>query len=171
MRKSLTKPDDVVHLIFKEVLDTRSRVELRLRLLAEGGLLLLRLVQLLRPHLQIRQPHKHRRAFQRPHSIPLLERRLEQARAERIVEDGEQVDWLIYMFFPGRTVEVDDTHARLRAKYIRLAEFLDSPSSNGTLQVGWMDCVFNVIPHPHGAHVHHDTIALYAARKKAPAVN
>ena len=28
-----------------------------------------------------------------------------------------------------------------------------------------MDCVFNHIPHPHGAHVHTDTIALYAAGK------
>ena len=85
----------------------------------------------------------------------------------RVVEDGSEVDFLIYMFFPGRTVEVDDTHARLRAKYIRLAEFLDAPGSNGSLVVGWMDCVFNVIPHPHGAHVHADTIALYPARHKS----
>ena len=33
--------------------------------------------------------------------------------------------------------------------------------------VGWMDCVFNVIPHPHGTHVHSDTIALYPARSKS----
>jgi len=31
LRKNMAKPDDVAHLIFKEVLDTRSRVELRLR--------------------------------------------------------------------------------------------------------------------------------------------
>ena len=85
----------------------------------------------------------------------------------RIVFDNEETDFLVYMYFPGRTTDVDDTHARMRAKFIRLAEFLDAPGSNGSLAVGWMDCAFNVIPHPHGAHVHHDTIALYAARKKA----
>jgi len=85
---------------------------------------------------------------------------------QRIVEEGADVDFLVYMYFPGRTTEVDDTHARLRAKFIRLAEFLDAPGSNGSLAVGWMDCVFNVIPHPHGMHVHSDTIALYPARRK-----
>lgn len=85
----------------------------------------------------------------------------------RIVDEGADVDWLVYMYFPGRSVDTDDTHARMRAKWIRLAEFLDAPGSNGSLAVGWMDCVFNVIPHPHGAHVHGDTIALYAARAKS----
>ena len=86
---------------------------------------------------------------------------------KRIVEDGADVDFLIYLYFPGRTAEVMDTHARLRSKFIRLAEFLDAPGSNGSLAVGWMDCVFNQIPHPHGAHVHTDTIALYPARTKS----
>jgi hypothetical protein len=85
---------------------------------------------------------------------------------KRVVEEGEQLDYLVYMYFPGRTAEVDDTHARFRAKFIRLAEFLDAPGSNGSLAVGWMDCVFNQIPHPHGVHVHADTIALYGARSK-----
>ena len=35
IRKEVTTPDDLTHLIFKEVLDTRSRVELRLRDLEE----------------------------------------------------------------------------------------------------------------------------------------
>ena len=35
LRKSLSKPDDIAQLTFKEVLDTRSRVELRLRDLEE----------------------------------------------------------------------------------------------------------------------------------------
>ena len=87
--------------------------------------------------------------------------------SRRVVEDGADADFLLYMYFPGRTEEVDDTHARMRAKFIRLAEFLDAPGSNGSLIVGWMDCVFNVIPHPHGAHVHADTIALYPARSKS----
>ena len=73
---------------------------------------------------------------------------------------------LVYLFFPGRTVETDDTHARLRAKFVRLAEFLDAPGSNASLVVGWMDCAFNVIPHPHGAHVHADTLVLYPAGRK-----
>ena len=34
-RKESNQPDDLVHVIFKEVLDTRSRVELRLRDLEE----------------------------------------------------------------------------------------------------------------------------------------
>ena len=55
----------------------------------------------------------------------------------------------------------------MRAKFIRLAEFLDSPGSNGSLAVGWMDCVFNQIPHPHGAHVHADTIVIYPAHGKS----
>ena len=35
LRKECTRPDDELHLVFKEVLDTRSRVELRLRDLEE----------------------------------------------------------------------------------------------------------------------------------------
>ena len=53
--------------------------------------------------------------------------------SKRIVEEGADVDWLVYMYFPGRTVEVDDTHARLRPKFVRLAEFLDAPGSNRSL--------------------------------------
>lgn len=86
---------------------------------------------------------------------------------QRVVADGADMDFLLYLYFPGRTAEVDDTHARLRSKFIRLAEFLDAPSSNGSLAVGWMDCVFNQIPHPHGAHVHTDTLVLYPARSKS----
>lgn len=83
----------------------------------------------------------------------------------RVVEQDD-VDWLVYMYFPGRTQEVTDTHAKLRGKFVRLAQFLDAPGSNGSLAVGWMDCVFNQIPHPHGMHVKTDTIALYSARAK-----
>ena len=91
---------------------------------------------------------------------------------ERVIKLAADADYLIYMYFPGRSsVPVAearrDTHARLRPKYIRLAEFLDAPSSNGSLVVGWMDCVFNAIPYPHGSHVHKDTIALYPARSKS----
>lgn len=86
---------------------------------------------------------------------------------KRVVDEGAETDFLIYFYFPGRTIEVDDTHARMRSKYIRLAEFLDAKGSNGSLAVGWMDCVFNQIPHPHGAHVHQDTIAIYPARSKS----
>lgn len=85
---------------------------------------------------------------------------------KRIVDEGADVDWLIYMYFPGRTAQVMDTHAKLRGKFISLAQFLDAPGSNGTLKVGWMDCVFNQIPHPHGMHVKDDTIAIYPAGKK-----
>ena len=85
---------------------------------------------------------------------------------KRIVEDGADVDYLLYMFFPGRNVETADTHSKLRSKYVRLAEFLDATNSNGSLVVGWMDCVFNVIPPPFGTHVHSDTIVLYPARSK-----
>mmetsp|Transcript_35342 Transcript_35342/g.80175 ORF Transcript_35342/g.80175 Transcript_35342/m.80175 type:complete len:100 (+) Transcript_35342:1005-1304(+) len=70
------------------------------------------------------------------------------------------------MYFPGRHAEVDDTHARLRPKFIKLAQLLDAPSSNGSLIVGWMDCIFNQIPYPHGSHVHRDTLALYPAHDK-----
>eukprot|EP00966_Prymnesium_polylepis_P239071 5529381-Prymnesium_polylepis.1 len=42
------------------------------------------------------------------------------------------------MYFPGRNTEVDDTHARLRPKYVKLAQILDAPASNGSLVVGWM---------------------------------
>lgn len=83
-----------------------------------------------------------------------------------VVADHAEADVLIYLYFPGRTAVTDDTHARLRAKFIRLAEFLDAPGSNGSLAVGWMDCIFNQIPYPHGAHVHSDTIAIYPARSK-----
>ena len=62
-------------------------------------------------------------------------------------------DFLVYMYFPGRTAEVDDTHARMRAKFIRLAEFLDAPAANGSLGVGWMDCVFNQVRSFHGPPV------------------
>ena len=69
---------------------------------------------------------------------------------------------------PGRApdAQIDDTHARLRPKYVRLAQFLDAPASNASLVVAWMDCILNVIPYPHGAHVHSDTIALYPAYSK-----
>ena len=90
---------------------------------------------------------------------------------ERVVKDGETTDYLVYFYFPGRWNETDDTHARLRPKFIKLAQILDAPSSDGALAIGWMDCVFNQIPYPHGTHVAEDTIALYAAgesRKQAP---
>ena len=76
------------------------------------------------------------------------------------------VNSLLYLYFPGRTGVYNDTHARLRAKFVRLAEFLDAPSSNGSLVVGWMDCLWNAIPPPHGLHVHADTIVLYPANSK-----
>lgn len=89
---------------------------------------------------------------------------------KRIVVDAADADFLVYMFFPGRTLETEDTHSRMRPKYVRLAQFLDAPGSNGSLIVGWMDCVFNAIPHPHGTHVHQDLVALYpAGRKNQPA--
>ena len=47
--------------------------------------------------------------------------------------------------------------------FIRYTQVLDAPSSNGSLVVGWIDCVFNQLPHPHGMHVHSDTLALYGA--------
>jgi hypothetical protein len=56
--------------------------------------------------------------------------------------------------------------AGLRPKFIKLAQLLDAPSSNGSLIVGWMDCIFNQIPYPHGSHVHRDTLALYPAHDK-----
>ena len=68
--------------------------------------------------------------------------------------------------FPGRTHETDDTHAHLRPKYIRLAQLLDAVATKGALAIGWMDCVFNQIPHPHGQHVHSDTLALYPAGRR-----
>ena len=54
---------------------------------------------------------------------------------------------------------------------MKLAQLLDPPGSNGSLLIGWMDCVFNVIPFPHGMHITQDTIALYGAgdeNKRSP---
>lgn len=92
---------------------------------------------------------------------------------ERVVELAANADVLIYLYFPGRSSVLQkskaarDTHALVRPKFIRLAEFLDAPRSNGSLVVGWMDCVFNEIPYPHGSHVHKDTVALYPAGAKS----
>lgn len=58
---------------------------------------------------------------------------------DRIVERAAETDFLVYLYFPGRSTNTDDTHARMRAKFIKLAQFLDAPSSNGSLAVGWMD--------------------------------
>ena len=38
-------------------------------------------------------------------------------------------------------LETNDTHSKLRRTYMRLAQLMDAPSSNGTLEIGWMDCV------------------------------
>ena len=67
---------------------------------------------------------------------------------KRVLEEGERTDYLIYFFFPGRWNETDDTHSKLRPTYLKLAQVLDPLGSNGSLAVGWMDCVFNQIPYP-----------------------
>ena len=90
--------------------------------------------------------------------------------SKRVLEEGERTDYLIYFFFPGRWNETDDTHSKLRPTYLKLAQVLDPLGSNGSLAVGWMDCVFNQIPYPHGLHVHEDTIALYPAGAEHKAV-
>ncbi len=82
---------------------------------------------------------------------------------ERVVERGEDKDYLVYFYFPGRWNETNDTHSKLRRTYMRLAQLMDAPSSNGTLQIGWMDCVWNQIPYPHGLHIYEDTVVMYAA--------
>ena len=84
----------------------------------------------------------------------------------RVVVDGAETDYLLYLYFPGRSLQTADTHARLRSRFMKLAEFLDAPASNGSLAVGWMDCLYNQIPPPHGTHIHADTLALYPARSK-----
>ena len=33
------------------------------------------------------------------------------------IEDAAEVDYLVYLYFPGRNADVDDTHARMRPKY------------------------------------------------------
>ena len=33
--------------------------------------------------------------------------------SRRVVEDGEKADYLVYMFFPGRNVEVARAHGRV----------------------------------------------------------
>ena len=45
-----------------------------------------------------------------------------------------------------------------KAKYMKMAELLDAPGSNGSLAIGWMDCAFNQIPFPHGTHVVSETL-------------
>ena len=106
-------------------------------------------------------PHRHHNEAEH-----VLVRVTAQDFHDRIVDKGAAMDYLVYMYFPGRTGVSDDTHARLRPKFMRLAEFLDAPGSHGALGVGFMDCVFNTIPFPHGAHVHTDVIALYPAYQK-----
>lgn len=49
-----------------------------------------------------------------PHAPPfqVLVRIVAQDFVQRIVEKAFGVDYLVYMYFPGRHAEVDDTHAR-----------------------------------------------------------
>lgn len=81
----------------------------------------------------------------------------------RAVQWGEDMDFLVYMYFPGRWNVTDDTHAKMRPKYIKLAQLLDPYASKGAFAVAWIDCVFNQLPFPHGMHITEDTIALYGA--------
>ena len=89
----------------------------------------------------------------------------------RVTVWGKQTDFLIWMQFPGRWNVTDDTHAKLRPKWMKMAQLLDPKASNGSFEVAWIDCVFNQLPFPHGMHITEDTVALYAAgedQKRTP---
>tara|TARA_B110001452_G_scaffold267381_1_gene277062 strand:+ start:1646 stop:3682 length:2037 start_codon:yes stop_codon:yes gene_type:complete len=81
----------------------------------------------------------------------------------RAVQWGKDMDFIVYMYFPGRWNVTDDTHAKMRPKWIKLAQLLDPYASNGAFAVAWIDCVFNQLPFPHGMHITEDTVALYGA--------
>ena len=56
----------------------------------------------------------------------------------RITVWGKQTDFLIWMQFPGRWNVTDDTHAKLRPKWMKLAQLLDPKASNGSFEVAWI---------------------------------
>jgi hypothetical protein len=111
----------------------------------------------------------------------------------RAVVWGKNTDFLIWFQFPGRWNVTDDTHAKLRPKWIKIAQLLDPKASNGSFEVAWIvrarrppylsaqhcndaplrsqDCIFNQLPFPHGMHIEEDTVALYSAgedQKRTP---
>ena len=56
----------------------------------------------------------------------------------RAVHWGKDTDFLIYMYFPGRWNVTDDSHAKLRPKWIKLAQILDPYASNGAFVIAWI---------------------------------
>lgn len=56
----------------------------------------------------------------------------------RAVQWGKDTDFLIYMYYPGRWNVTDDTHAKLRPKWMKMAQLLDPQASNGAFVVAWI---------------------------------
>ena len=56
----------------------------------------------------------------------------------RVTVWGKQTDFLIWMQFPGRWNVTDDTHAKLRPKWMKMAQLLDPKASNGSFEVAWI---------------------------------
>ena len=46
----------------------------------------------------------------------------------RVVVDGAETDYLLYLYFPGRSLQTADTHARLRSS-CRYLNAVDSDSN------------------------------------------